>query len=205
MSQITSGLRSILSHPVIYDTLQNIMGAQQIRRDLVKNFIRSTSHNRILDIGCGTAEILTNLDESSEYWGYDISPGYIDAAKTRFGERGNFQCARLDRVELEKLPKFDIVLAVGVLHHLDNDVAENLFALARDALSEGGRMITIDPCLAPGQNAIARYLILRDRGQNVRDSKGYRALATSAFPKIEGTIKHRAWIPYMHWIMECFR
>ena len=40
MSQITSGIRAILSHPVIYDTVQNIMGARQIRRDLVDSFVR---------------------------------------------------------------------------------------------------------------------------------------------------------------------
>lgn len=203
MSQITSGIRAILSHPRIYDTLQNIMGAKTIRRDLVDNFIHPAPGSRILDIGCGTAEILPFLPDGVEYWGYDISQEYIDAAKKRFGERGHFACRMLDRAELEKLPKFDAVIAVGVLHHLDDPVATELFGLAREALGEGGRVITIDPCLAPGQNPVARWLILHDRGQNVRTEGGYRDLATRSFSGVTGTLRHRSWIPYTHWIMEC--
>ena len=203
MSQITSGIRAILSHPVIYDTVQNIMGARQIRRDLVDSFVRPFSSSRILDIGCGTAEILPYLPASVEYWGYDISRPYIEAAKNRFGSRGHFHCGLLDQAALNELPKFDVVLAIGVLHHLDDDVASKLLALARAALSDGGRMITIDPCFAPQQNSIARYLISQDRGQNVRDAQGYQRLACQTFPKVRGTLRHRRWIPYTHYIMEC--
>ena len=203
MSQITSGARAILSHPVIYDTLQNIMGAHEVRRELVENFVKPSPNCRILDIGCGTAEILPYLPASVGYWGFDISRPYIKAAKTRFGSRGHFHCGLLDKTALNELPKFDVVLVIGVLHHLDDDVAANLFALTREALGEHGRMITIDPCLAPGQNPIARYLIRHDRGQNVRNADGYRALAIKTFQNVCGTLSHRRWIPYTHWIMEC--
>lgn len=203
MSQITSGARAILSHPVIYDALQNIMGAHQIRRELVENFVKPSPNSRILDIGCGTAEILPYLPDNVGYWGFDISRPYIEAAKSRFGSLGHFHCGLLDKTALNELPKFDVVLAIGVLHHLDDDVAANLFALAREALGEHGRMITIDPCLDPGQNPIARYLIRHDRGQNVRNSEGYQQLACQTFPTVQGTLRHRRWIPYTHWIMEC--
>jgi ubiquinone/menaquinone biosynthesis C-methylase UbiE len=203
MSQITTGVRAILSNPHVYDTLQDIMGAQQFRHDIVTNFIRPQPGSRILDIGCGTAAILTHLPSNIKYWGYDISSQYINAAKKRFGTRGHFQCKHLDRTELETLPKFDVVLVSGVLHHLDDDVAESLFGIARNALGDGGRMITIDPCLAPEQNPIARFLILHDRGRNVRNAEGYRDLASRAFSNVKGTLSHQSWIPYTHWIMEC--
>lgn len=203
MSQVTTGVRAVLSHPLLYDALQKIMGAEAIRRDLVENFILSRPANRILDIGCGTSEVLHHLPEGLEYWGYDISQDYIDAARRRFGKRGHFHCGLLTREDLARLPKFDAVIAIGVLHHLDDQVALNLFSLAREALAEGGRLITIDPCLAPGQNPIARYLILHDRGQNVRTQAGYRDLVAHSFARVDGTLRHRSWIPYTHWIMEC--
>jgi len=179
------------------------MGARQMRRDLIDNFVRPSTDSRILDIGCGTAEILQFLPASVEYWGYDISRLYIDAANRRFGSRGNFHCGTLDKTALNELPKFDVVLAIGVLHHLDDDVATNLFTLAREALGEGGRLVTIDPCFASEQNPIARYLIRRDRGQNVRNADRYRSLAGQTFENVCGTLSHRRWIPYTHWIMEC--
>lgn len=203
MSQITNGIRSILTHPSIYDLLQNIMGAQRIRRDLADQFIQVQPAHRVLDIGCGTADILSFLPAGVEYWGYDISPEYIEAARARHGDHGHFQCRPLDLQEIASLPRFDVVLAIGVLHHLGDKEAVDLFQQARAALHDRGRMITFDGCIAAGQNPIARFLIQRDRGQNIRTASEYRELATQSFSRVEGTLRHQAWIPYTHWIMEC--
>lgn len=193
----------MLSAPVIYDTLQNIMGAEKVRRELINEYIRPEAGYRILDLGCGTSEILHYLPRNIEYWGYDISGEYISAAKSRYGSRGHFYCGLLDESSLATLPKFDRVLALGVLHHLDDEQAWGLFSLAHHALKDDGRMITIDPCLAAGQSAVARYLISKDRGQNVREAKAYASIANSSFASVDGTLRHRRWIPYTHWIMEC--
>lgn len=203
MAQITNGIRAVLSSPVIYDFVQNIMGAHKVRQQLVHEFIRPETGFRILDLGCGTAEILRYIPNTVEYWGYDISPDYIAAAKAEFGSRGHFQCGLLNEADLNNLPKFDCVLALGLLHHLDDEVAKAFFSLAKQVLNPAGRVVTIDPCLATGQNPIARFLILRDRGQNVRNAQEYASLAQGAFENVEGSLRHRAWIPYTHCIMEC--
>lgn len=203
MAQITSGIRSVLSYPWIYDALQNIMGAKQIRTELVSEFIRPADDCHLLDIGCGTGIMLPYLPSSVKYWGYDVSQGYIDSAREQFPNRGHFHCGILTPDMLATLPKFDVVLAIGVLHHLNDEEVRGLFALAHEALNEGGRVVTLDPCFADRQNLIARYLISKDRGQNVRKPDEYRALATSNFSNIHGVLRHRAWVPYTHWIMEC--
>lgn len=203
MSQITSGMRAALSSPVIYNIFQNIMGARKVRQELLDEFIRPEAGSRILDLGCGTAEILKFLPDTVEYWGYDINPEYIASAKAEYGTRGNFNSGLLDKSATADLPEFDLVLALGVLHHLDSDEARAFFSLAKHVLRENGRMITVDPCLVENQNPVARYLIMKDRGQNVRDANQYSSLATGAFLQTKGTLRHRKWIPYTHWIMEC--
>lgn len=203
MAQITAGIRSVLSSPVIYDSLQLIMGASAVRAELVEKYIRPAADARILDIGCGTAEILNHLPAGVDYTGFDISPAYIEAATRRYADRGRFFCGLLTAEQLDSLPRFDIVVAIGVLHHLNDDEAMQVFALARTALRPGGRIVTIDPCLAEGQNPLARLLISQDRGQNVRTSDGYRRLGEPYFASVTGRLRHRAWIPYTHWIMEC--
>lgn len=205
MSQITSGIRAILSFPVIYDALQAVMGAKKARQELASDFIRAEAGFRILDLGCGTAEILKYIPGTVEYWGCDISPEYIAAAKAEYGDRAHFILGSPGELDFVNYPKFDCVLALGVLHHLSDDEAKGLFALAKQALNDAGRMVTIDPCLALGQNPMARFLILRDRGQNVRDAQGYALLAQDSFKEVKGTMRHRSWIPYTHWIMECSR
>lgn len=202
---MTSGLRSAFSSPRIYDGFQALMGAARVRRELVAEFIRPAAGMRVLDIGCGTAEILDFLPEGVDYCGFDISERYVDAASARFGARGQFRCGRLDARQVDSMPRFNVVLALGVLHHLDDGEARGLFELAGCALRTNGRVVTLDPCLAQGQNPIARFLIERDRGQNVRTAAAYRALAGSAFGTVRGHLRHRRWIPYTHWIMECSR
>ena len=44
------------------------------------------------------------------------------------------------------------------------------------ALKPGGAFLSIDPCLAPDQSPIARFLVSNDRGRYVRSEQGYRAL-----------------------------
>jgi SAM-dependent methyltransferase len=203
MTQITNGIRKILSSPIVYDSMQNLMGARNVRRELVEEFIRPKDFDLILDLGCGTAQILQYLPKTIEYWGFDISQRYISAAKEKYSTRGNFHCSYLVEENLNTLPKFDQVLAIGLLHHLDNDEVKEFFSLAKQALKPNGRVITLDPCLVIGQNPIARFLILNDRGQNVRTSKDYTSLAQNAFQNVKATVRHRTWIPYTHCFMEC--
>lgn len=205
MSQVITGLRRVLSSPIVYTSFQILMGARRGWAVLVDDFIRPVSDMKLLDIGCGPADVLGFLSEPIDYWGFDISESYIDRAKKRFGGRGTFRCKLLTQCDLLALPKFDVVLASGVLHHMDDDVARVFIGLAYAALRQGGRLITVDPCWAVGQNAVARFLISKDRGQNVRDAEGYERLVKPIFSSRAITVRHRSWIPYTHCFMECAR
>lgn len=203
MSQITSGVYALLSSPHVYTTFQYLMGARAAWRHFVAEYVRPFPGAALLDIGCGPADMLAYVPANVTYWGFDISQAYIDRATRRFGKRGHFVCKLLTADDLAALPKFDVVTAVGVLHHLEDSEARQLLALAQQALKPGGKLVTIDPCLVEGQSPIARFLIRRDRGQNVRTQSGYAALASAEFAEARVEIHHKKWIPYTHCYMEC--
>ncbi len=200
--QITSGFKTILSRPLIYSAFQYLMGSHQIWSFFVKKIIRPKYGDVILDIGCGPADILNYFPEV-DYYGFDISKSYINKAKKRYGKRGNFFAKSLIFDDLKNMPKFDLVIASGVLHHMNDETARRIFKVAYSALKPGGRFLTIDPCFTPNQNAIARFLISNDRGKNVRNQKGYQSLCKNIFTDMKINVKHRLWIPYTHCIMEC--
>ena len=204
MSQLTSGIRSVLSIPKVYELSQDIMGAKRIREELVNDYINPYPACKILDIGCGPARILDYLPVC-QYYGFDLSSKYIDDAILRYGDRGYFQCSLVETASIEHLGLFDIVIALGVLHHLDDDQSLSLFQLAMASLSVGGRFVTIDPVFAEGQNIVSRFLVSKDRGLNVRTPEKYYALANSVFFDVEAEVKHRAWIPYTHCILKCVK
>lgn len=204
MAQVTSGIRAILSNPTIYRAFQNMMGANRFRSQFVQEFVRPISGGSILDIGCGPADILAYLPDV-DYVGFDISDSYIAQANKRFGSRGKFYCKELGCADVESMQKVDIVLALGMLHHLDDETAKGVLLLAFQALKPGGRLLTFDPCIDAKQNLISRFLVGIDRGQNVRTGAGYKSIASAVFESPRVEVRHWAWIPYTHCLMECTR
>jgi hypothetical protein len=70
------------------------------------------------------------------------------------------------------------------------------------ALAPGGRVISVDPTLHPGQNRISRWMSENDRGEHVRTPEGFVALAREAFEEIDGEVVDEATrIPSSHWLM----
>jgi len=202
MSQINSGIRRLLALPAVYDLFQDLVGARALRQRWIRDCLKPFPGARILDIGCGTAEILPLLPEDVSYTGFDMSPAYIEAAKKRYGGRGTFTCETVEA--FAPGDGFDIAMAFGVLHHLSDEESRKVFASARRALKPGGRMVTMDPTFVPDQSPFAHFLVSRDRGRNVRFPEAYAALAREAFPRIGVSTWHNALrMPYDHAILEC--
>jgi len=204
MSQVTTGIRALLSNPFMYEAFQSIMGAHKFRCEFVEKYIAPYTVENILDIGCGPASMLAYLPEAN-YYGFDISESYIDKAREIYGDKGNFFAKELTREDIDKLPKFDVVLMSGVLHHMDDEVAFQVIKLAHMALKPEGRLVTVDPSFSKGQSLISRVLVSNDRGQNVRNDEEYLHLASKVFAKVNGHVRHKLWIPYTHYFMECMK
>lgn len=162
----------------------------------------------MLDIGCGTADILECLPDV-DYTGFDSNAQYIDWAIARHGERGRFFCQNVSPSLLQDLGSldrgsFDLVVANGVLHHLNDEEARSLFMLAKEMLRPGARLITFDGCYVKKQHPLSAYLLSRDRGRFVRTCQAYLHLAEEVFPNVSGTLHHDLLrVPYSHLIMEC--
>ena len=154
--------------------------------------------------GCGTGDIVELLGAVS-YVGYDPSAEYIESARQRHGSRGTFSVGEVGSVDLRD-DSFDICIAKGVLHHLEDDAASGLFAEAARVLRPGGRLVTMDPVFADDQPLIARFLAERDRGQNVRRFDEYEQLARTAFGDVDGQVRHDLLrVPYSHALLICTR
>jgi SAM-dependent methyltransferase len=201
------GLQRVLSHPLAYSLFRSIVATADNEARLVREYVRPSPGCRILDIGCGPASIVAHLpDPSCEYVGFDMNPAYIASAMRRWRRRGNctFLCGKVGDTVPPRMGLYDVVVAIGVLHHLNDEEALRLLGTAHDALKPGGALVTRDGVYVEGQHWLARWLISRDRGRAVRTAAGYRQLASRYFPHIEERVLHDTLrLPYTVLVMRC--
>lgn len=121
---------------------------------------------RVLSLGCGTGEYeLALAPEVGHLLAVDLSAIAITEAQRRVQEAGlsnvAFEQASLDDLQLPA-GSYDIVYALGVLHHLSADERATLLTRARAWLAPGGRFYARDPN--------ARGLLRRAAGWSFRHS-----------------------------------
>jgi len=196
--------RSVLAIPAAYQLWSSVVGGAGYAKVLVNEYIRPSAGARILEIGCGPGTIVRYLPPS-EYSGFDLSPRYIELAKRRF-PKAHFVCERVSQFSLAKEQSFDVVLALGITHHLDDAEARQLFQIAYDALKPGGKLVTSDGVWTDDQSPVARWLLARDRGEYIRWEGEYVEIASQVFSNIRPSVRHDLLrIPYTHLILECIR
>jgi cyclopropane fatty-acyl-phospholipid synthase-like methyltransferase len=198
-------VRPLLDRPFFYNLHNTLIGAKHRSQILVRDYIHPKPDDRILDIGCGPGNMVPFLP-NCHYLGVDMNEDYIERARARYGSQAEFTCRRVSEHSVHEMGSFDIVLALGLLHHLDNSEADDLFRLGYAALKPGGRMITMDGIYLPEQSRIERYLLDSDRGRFVRTEEEYLKLAQHRFGNVIRHIQPGLLrIPYTHLFLECFR
>jgi SAM-dependent methyltransferase len=111
------------------------------REMIVRRVLRrhAPANARILDVGCGTGATTASLRPFGSVLGLDIG----SEALTRARER-NLPVARSSAARLPVPPgAFDVVVALDLLEHLDDDVAAA--GEIRAALAPGGFLLTTVP------------------------------------------------------------
>lgn len=204
MAEVTTGVRSVLSLPWAYNLWSKFIGAAAARRNYVEQYLRPNEGDRILDIGCGTGKMFDALPDWISYTGFDLNQAYVEQAASKYGSAAAFVHGEVGAAPQLPTDAFDVAIATGILHHLDDDEAMQLFELALGCLKPGGRLVTSDPVYGEGQSSAARFIISLDRGQNVRTREEYVSIAESVFRRVDVDIRHdRIRIPYTHILMAC--
>jgi SAM-dependent methyltransferase len=209
--QDNSGLKKILTISRIYDLFQNLAGGVNGRKWIAKNIWKLKGPERVVDIGCGPGSSLKYLPVNTQYWGFDISENYIEAARKRLSDRGTFLVGTardfLDSTDTDtRLTDAGLVLCNGLLHHLPDDEVMEILELAKRIMRPNGRLVCVEPTFLARQTRLSRWIISKDRGRYVRSEQEWKNLIGRAFDYystniVTGLIR----IPYTHIIIECFK
>lgn len=206
-SHVNTGVRSILEHPKVYNLWQNLIGGNQHRAKHFKKFFQTQKGQKVLDIGCGTAILLKHLEDGIDYYGCDMQESYIEYAQDLYKDKGRFFCEKVgDVVREDWEDNFDIVNAHGLLHHLTDEQSEDLLAISARYLKKGGYLVTVDSVYHEGQSKMSKWMVSKDRGQNIRMPDEYLALARKHFGKVEGYLEPDSlYIPFGMYTMKMYK
>jgi len=184
----------LLSSPYFYSFSQKVMSATSFRKKIVTNFIKK-KNPYVLDIGCGPAEILDYFDNIN-YYGFDTNKNYIEHAKKKYRSNCNFFCKKFNAKNIKNKIKFDYVLLLGLLHHLNNKQSNILLSEIKKVLKKKGTLLALDNVYITNQNFIAKKLMDLDRGNHVRTKGEYLTILKKNFKVVNSKVYHQRLIPY---------
>ena len=163
--------------------------------------IEEGRHGVVLDVGCGPGNRTNDFRNSKAYMGVDISETYINSARSKYGEVGEFHV--LSATEIDKLSRsnFDLVILKGVFHHLSDDEVSEFLEKVTDKLSQKGVVVTTDPTFIKGR-FLANFLASKDRGLHVRTPMELRAITDKYLKTIECNIVKQNFPPYQRVLMK---
>jgi len=175
MSQRTTSLYRLITLPSFYELVQSALGRKRTREYLCNGPLKTAAGDKVLDVGCGPATLRPFLGKV-DYLGMDMNPRHIEKAVETYGHTGRFICGNAV-ADIKSAPgPYDIIICIGLLHHLDDNEAIELLGRLSERLSSVGRIVTYDPVYVEKQNFIAKKLNDLDSGQNIRTPEGYISL-----------------------------
>lgn len=96
-------------------------GKLHLARSIYKQHFKNKKNIKILEIGCGTGEVLNLLSQFGDAHGIDISPKAVEYCKNRGIEQVTM--GDINNMDLSNhLNTFDFVLVLDVLEHIQDDV-----------------------------------------------------------------------------------
>jgi len=121
--------------------------------DLYAKYLPYTPGLKILDHGCGPGTS-TGFFRKEDYLGIDIDKAYINNARSKYP---GYQFEWVDFTTLSTdsslVPNggFDLILAYGLMHHLNDSLCNAFFRTSHNLLRAEGHIICFDGCTYENQ------------------------------------------------------
>ena len=145
----------------VYDLACRLIGLGARFRAFERTLLEDTPVRRVLEVGCGTGELLVELARrypGAEVVGLDPDPAALGIARRKL--EGARLPARLDQGLAATLPypdaSFDLVVSSLMLHHLDTSNKLRMLRECRRVLTGRGQLVLVD--FGQPRNRIARWL-----------------------------------------------
>lgn len=154
-------------------TIDSIVFKRLINSNIDRGGIES-----VLDVGCGTGTQAPLFDKS-KYLGFDVDSNAVNYAKR---QHPGYEFLVRDATGFKLKKKFDLVLIVGVLHHLNDQELVSTLDSVKHHLKQSGKLLIIE-AIPPlfKWNFIGKMLRNKDRGSHIRKLGEYENFVNKKF------------------------
>lgn len=202
-------MKSILKHHFFYNLYQNLIGCRSFLKRYVETFILAEINNKnsvkILDIGCGTGNIVPFIPDKCEYTGVDSSENYINYLTRKYSHKKNFNfIAKNVKDSLGINSKYDVIISEALVSSLDDNNFEILLSAMKKNLKDGGKIIISDMNYKDNYCAFEKFLLKNERGKYIRGQEDYKRIIEKHFSIEKITELKKVYrIPYHKIVFEC--
>jgi SAM-dependent methyltransferase len=159
-------MNTLLSIPVCWELVQGVLGANQFKRELYLSRLRPRC--KLLDFGCATGHIADIFSEF-DYYGIDIDPLAIAAAKRRFRDRPNMHFIAADLCTRPFPPEgFDEALFACTIHHLDDQRLQSILRELHYCIKSDGVIHVFDLVRQDNDGWSQKLMRRLDQGKYMR-------------------------------------
>ena len=164
-----------------------------VRKRIINHLARGSNFESVLDAGCGTG-ILARLFSSKQYYGVDVDRGAVSYARKA---NPGYKFAVGDLTNFTSNRSFDLVLVVGVLHHLEKVESEKYLQFISTHSRKNVRIIIIE-AIPPIKKWNLPGFLLRyfDKGKFVRTRSDYKKMIEKKFRITENFLSTEVFFDY---------
>ena len=177
MSSLLEILHKIAAHPWVYDRIQTVAG-QKTSLARIRARISCSARDLIIDVGGGTGATRSVWPDGCRYVCLDIEMpklrGFHSKHPGGLGVLGD--ATRMPFAD----GAADVFVCVAMVHHLTDEMFDQLFEEAFRVLRPGGRVVLLDPVLNRDR-WLGLALWRLDRGSNPRTADELRGRLASRF------------------------
>lgn len=160
---------------------------------IIRSFFGKVKPEGILDLGCGSG-VLSVLFPKNAYLGVDMDYRLIEQAKATY-KGYNFLVGDVTKIRLRR--KFQYIVIIGVIHHLNDSDAKKLFATIAFHLKKDGAVLIVE-AIPPifRWNILGDIIRKMDKGTFIRKLNEYRKLAGKRFAILKAHNKAAGIVDY---------
>ena len=174
-------ISQVFNNANLYNLFQLGIQKSGTKDFLSSEILKTGSVERVLDFGSGIGHH-SQLFQGKQYLGIEPLESCVLSAE-RLYKDSNATFLLGDHTALKSLPggTFDLIFAIGVLHHIDDLVFNEFIEQAFRLLKPGARLMTFDPVLHRNQSKLSKWVVKQDRGHWVRTENEYLTVIKRLF------------------------